>query len=85
MYNSSPISSGRSAGLEGANGYVATAKAIRGRGCQGIEGAIAEKKHTDAAGSLSTSALGPARDRGRGKAPGPVLQGCVEWQVALGG
>ncbi|KAG7144408.1 hypothetical protein HYQ46_006854 [Verticillium longisporum] len=36
IYNSSPISSGRSAGHCAANGYVATANAIRSSGCQGI-------------------------------------------------
>jgi hypothetical protein len=36
MYNSSPISRGRSAGDEGENGYVHTPNAIRGNGRQGI-------------------------------------------------
>lgn len=38
MYNSSPISRGRSAGDEGWKGYIQIAKAIRGSGLQpGIE------------------------------------------------
>lgn len=36
MYSSSPSSSGRSAGEEATKGYVATANAMRGSGCQGI-------------------------------------------------
>ena len=56
MYSSSPISRGRSAGDEAGKGYVATAKAIRGRGLHGMSTGVASC--TAALGRCLLSCLG---------------------------